>query len=109
VNWNAPASSSTDGAIAQSFAASHGVGLHIQGLPVAFHVSFGDANTEVTDYRTLQQLDLTRYQTLSLSLISHGIWVSPRGIWYVSAAHGPEELDATLTRFDKALIDWLNV
>jgi glutamate-1-semialdehyde 2,1-aminomutase len=87
----------------------HGVPLRVQGLPAAFHVSFGDANTEVTDYRTLQQLDLTRYQTLSLSLISHGIWVSPRGIWYVSAAHGPEELDATLTRFDKALIDWLNV
>jgi glutamate-1-semialdehyde 2,1-aminomutase len=82
----------------------HGVQLHLQGLPAAFHVSFGDA--EVTDYRTLQKLDLARYRAFSRSLIEHGIWVADRGIWYVSASHGPRELDAALGRFDRTLQDW---
>lgn len=72
--------------------------------PRAFHVSLGEA--EVTDYRSLQRLDLAGYADLAKSLIGHGIWVSPRGIWYVSATHGPRELDAALTRVDAALRDW---
>ncbi|HVV11182.1 aspartate aminotransferase family protein [Amycolatopsis sp.] len=78
--------------------------LRVAGLPQAFHVSFGDA--EVTDYRTLQQLDLARYEKLASTLVDHGLWVAGRGVWYVSAAHGQRELDAALTRFDKALASW---
>ncbi len=83
---------------------SYGVPLHVAGLPMAFHVSFGDA--EPTDYRSLQQLDLARYADLVNTLIAHGLWVAPRGIWYVSAAHGPRELDIALSRFDAALRGW---
>ncbi|MQA10728.1 MAG: aspartate aminotransferase family protein, partial [Pseudonocardiaceae bacterium] len=61
---------------------------------------------DVVDYRTLQQLDLDRYAQLAASLIEHGIWVANRGVWYVSASHGPDELDAALTRFGKTLTDW---
>lgn len=82
----------------------HGVPLRVAGLPMAFHVSFGDA--EVTDYRTLQQLDLGRYAQFAAALVEHGIWVSGRGIWYLSASHGDRELDAALTRFDQTLADW---
>lgn len=84
---------------------SHGVPLRVEGLPVAFHVSFGEA--EVTDYRSLQQLDLARYTDLAKALVDHGIWVAGRGVWYVSAAHGPAELEAALTRFKAALTDWM--
>jgi glutamate-1-semialdehyde 2,1-aminomutase len=84
--------------------AEHSLPLRVSGLPPAFHVSFGDA--EVTDYRTLQQLDLARYAKLASTLIDHGLWVAGRGVWYVSASHGPRELDAALTRFDKALTQW---
>lgn len=82
----------------------HGLPLRVQGLPMAFHVSFGDG--DVTDYRSLQQLDLPRYTSLAASLVEHGLWVAGRGVWYVSAAHGPDELEAALTRFDKTLTDW---
>lgn len=83
----------------------HGLPMRVAGVPAAFHVSFGTA--DVTDYRTLQQLDLARYAQLAEALIDHGIWVAARGVWYVSASHGPDELDTTLTRFAKTLTDWL--
>lgn len=81
----------------------YGLPLRVEGLPAAFHVSFGDA--EVTDYRSLQQLDLERYDRLAKSLVDHGLWVAGRGVWYVSASHGGDELDAALTRFEAALKD----
>ncbi|MFC0530326.1 aspartate aminotransferase family protein [Phytohabitans kaempferiae] len=84
--------------------AKHGLDLHVQGLPMAFHVSFG--TEDATDYRTIRRLDLARYEKLAAALIQHGIWVASRGVWYVSAAHGPKELDQTLTRIDRALKDW---
>jgi glutamate-1-semialdehyde 2,1-aminomutase len=84
----------------------HAVGLHVQGLPAAFHVSFSrDAAGagEVVDHAGLQVLDLARYARFSRTLIRHGVWVAGRGIWYCSAAHGNSELDDTLERFDRAL------
>lgn len=84
---------------------AHDVPLRVSGLPPAFHVSFGDA--EVRDYRSLQQLDLARYETLASVLVEHGIWVTGRGVWYVSASHGQRELETALTRFDKALTQWV--
>ncbi|HEX5114271.1 MAG TPA: aminotransferase class III-fold pyridoxal phosphate-dependent enzyme [Pseudonocardiaceae bacterium] len=82
----------------------YGLPLRVEGLPMAFHVSFGDA--DVADYRTLRQLDLARYERLATALVEHGIWVTGRGVWYVSACHGTAELDAVLDRFDKTLLDW---
>ncbi|MEU0466413.1 aspartate aminotransferase family protein [Amycolatopsis sp. NPDC006131] len=79
----------------------YGLPLRVAGLPPAFHVAFGDAT--VTDYRSLQQLDLARYERLSKALLEHGLWVAGRGVWYVSAAHGEDELDAALTRFAAAV------
>jgi glutamate-1-semialdehyde 2,1-aminomutase len=88
----------------REIAARQEVQLRVAGLPAAFHVSFGDA--DVTDYRSLQKLDLARYERLAAALVDNGIWLAGRGIWYVSAAHGPRELDAALTRFDKTLGEW---
>ncbi|MFB9726998.1 aspartate aminotransferase family protein [Haloechinothrix salitolerans] len=84
---------------------SFGEPLRVEGMPMAFHVSFGDA--EVTDYRSLQELDLQRYASLASVLVEHGIWVARRGIWFVSEAHGPAELDDALTRFKTGFKDWL--
>lgn len=85
----------------RDLASSYDLPLRVSGLPVAFHVSFGDA--DVTDYRSLQRLDLDRYAQLADDLVEHGIWVARRGVWYVSASHGPEELTAALKRFDETL------
>lgn len=84
---------------------SLGEPLRVEGLPMAFHVSFGD--TEVTDYRGLRRLRLDRYASLAQVLVEHGVWVARRGIWFVSAAHGPAEFDDALTRVHAAFKDWL--
>jgi len=81
--------------------ADHGLRLRVQGLPMAFHVGFGP-DEPITDYRGLEALDLRRYADLVPTLVGHGIWVAPRGIWYVSAAHGDRELSVALERLDAA-------
>lgn len=80
----------------------HGVPLRAQGLPMAFHVSFGDP-APVHDHAGVQTLDLARYHAFSRVLAEHGVWVTGRGIWYVSAVHGDNELAAALDRLDQAL------
>ncbi|WP_116998982.1 aspartate aminotransferase family protein [Desertimonas flava] len=81
-----------------------GVALHVQGIPVAFHVSFGRSGV-ISDYAGLASLDLDGYAAFAQRLCRHGVWVAGRGIWYVSAAHGSAELSDTLTRFGRALDD----
>jgi glutamate-1-semialdehyde 2,1-aminomutase len=85
-------------------AADHGHQIVVHGLPAAFHVSFGAAT--ITDWRSLQKMDLIAYQQFSHSLVDHGIWVTDRGIWYTSTAHGPDALDAALERFESAISIW---
>lgn len=92
------------------FAARHGVPLRVQGLPMAFHVSFGGEGVpdgDVADHRGLTRLDLARYERFAAHLVEHGVWVAGRGIWYVSAAHGDAELAATVERLERAFTTWV--
>jgi glutamate-1-semialdehyde 2,1-aminomutase len=82
----------------------HGAEMRVEGLPVAFHVSFGSG--DVYDYASLQGLGLAEYESFSRLLVKHGLWVTGRGVWYVSGAHAEAELDETLKRFDAALSEW---
>jgi glutamate-1-semialdehyde 2,1-aminomutase len=86
----------------RALGARHGVPLRVQGMPVAFHASFGHTDP-VHDLRGLARLDRTRYAAFTRELADAGVWVAGRGIWYVSAAHGEHELQATLDRVDTAL------
>ena len=81
--------------------AAHSLPLRVDGLPSAFHVSFGEA--DVFDLRTLQTLDLRRYSLFARELSRHGVWVAARGVWYVSTEHGDRELETTFDRLDTAL------
>lgn len=82
--------------------ARHRLPIRVQGLPMAFHVSFGDPEP-IHDFTGLASLDLTGYVEFSRILVDHGVWVAGRGIWYVSAAHGERELTTTLERLDAAM------
>ncbi|WP_166355656.1 aspartate aminotransferase family protein [Phytoactinopolyspora limicola] len=84
--------------------AARGLPLRVQGLPMAFHVSFGDPEP-IYDYAGLARIDLARYARFADTLVDHGVWVAARGIWYVSAAHGETELATALERFEAALSD----
>lgn len=83
--------------------AARGLPLRAQGVPMAFHVSFGPPDRLRDHAATERVLDRARYAEFSTTLIDHGLWVAPRGIWYVSAVHGERELAATLDRLDAAL------
>jgi glutamate-1-semialdehyde 2,1-aminomutase len=53
----------------------HMVGLNVQGLPAAFHVSFRrdlSGSGEAADHAGVQALDLARYARFSRTLIRHG-------------------------------------
>lgn len=78
-----------------------GAPLRLQGLPMAFHASFGEGE-EVHDYSDLKRLDTDRYGKLVDHLIERGVWLAGRGVWYLSAAHGDEEIDRTLERAEAA-------
>jgi beta-alanine--pyruvate transaminase len=86
----------------RDLAQEHGVPLRVQGIGPAFHVSFGD-DAPIHDFAELQTLDLARYSAFVPRLVDQGVWVTGRGIWYVSAAHGDAELTAVLERLDAAL------
>jgi len=88
----------------EKIGSNHDEQVHVQGLPMAFHVSFG--TDDATDFRTLNRLDGSRYEKFTPSLVDHGLWVASRGIWYVFAAHGARELQTTLERFEEALTAW---
>ena len=76
--------------------------LRIQGVAGAFHASVADSDLEVWDFRDLARLDSDAYLKLVDRMIAAGIWLSGRGIWYVSAAHGEDEVDVTLDRCREA-------
>jgi glutamate-1-semialdehyde 2,1-aminomutase len=87
----------------RALAAEAAVPLHVQGLPVAFHASFGGAGHEFSDFRGLLTRDAERYARFARRLFDAGLWVAPRGIWYLSAAHGQREVEIALERTSRAL------
>lgn len=89
----------------RALAASHGVPLRVQGPPMAFHASFGD-DGPVRNPRQLAGLRLADYAHFTRVAAEHGVWLAGRGVWYVSAAHGPAELELTMERIDEALNAW---
>jgi glutamate-1-semialdehyde 2,1-aminomutase len=78
------------------------IALRTQGVPGAFHASVADTEVDVRDYRDLGRLDGDAYQRLVEAMIGSGIWLSGRGIWYLSASHGDEEVSVTLDRCREA-------
>lgn len=85
----------------ESASNEHCLDLHVQGVGMAFHVSFGrDAN--IRDNNDLATIDTQRYGLLTEKLFDQGVFVARRGIWYVSAAHGARELEETEHRIELA-------
>ena len=82
-------------------ARDHGLEMNVQGLPMAFHVGFGEG--PVRSFSDMQRLDAGRYATFSRVLVEHGVWVTGRGIWYLSTAHTDVDVDETLERVRRAM------
>ena len=80
--------------------------IQVRGLPAAFHVSF-DTTDPVTSFSDLQRADSDRYRRLVPHAIDAGVWLTGRGIWYVSGAHDDATNDATLARMRNALTNFV--
>jgi glutamate-1-semialdehyde 2,1-aminomutase len=76
--------------------------VHVQGLPQAFHVSYGRREHDIRDFAELQDQDAAAYQHVVSALMQAGVWVSGRGIWYVSAAHDEQALAAAAAGLEYA-------
>ncbi|MBI3980003.1 MAG: aspartate aminotransferase family protein [Chloroflexi bacterium] len=79
-----------------------GVPLHVQGLPTVFNTCFTDQGA-VTDYRSYQRTDLARQKQFVRALQDHGVRVTSRGTWFLSAAHTDADVDETLAAAAVAL------
>lgn len=80
--------------------------LQVRGVPAAFHVAF-DTAEPVTSFAELQRADADRYRRLVPHTIEAGVWLTGRGIWYVSGAHDDATNDATLVRMKMALTEFV--
>jgi glutamate-1-semialdehyde 2,1-aminomutase len=76
--------------------------LHVQGLGTVFNTCF-TTQSEVTDYRSYQRTDLERLRRFLRALQDHGVRVTSRGTWFLSAAHTDADIDETLAAAEKAL------
>jgi glutamate-1-semialdehyde 2,1-aminomutase len=83
-------------------AVKHGAPLHIQGLPMSFHLSFG-SDEKIRNYEDLTKQNDTLYKSFVKRIWESKLWITDRGIWYVSMAHTTEDVKTTLERFDNAL------
>lgn len=86
----------------KQMAIKHGAPLHIQGLPMAFHLSFG-SDEKIRNYEDLLKQNDAMYKEFVAVVRQSNIWITDRGIWYLSMAHTHEDVKETLQRFDNAL------
>lgn len=89
----------------QDLGQKHGLPLHIQGFPTAFHASFTDLDA-IRDYRDFaQHCDKARYSRFCVAMLERGVRLIERGIWYISAAHSEADVEKTLQAADEALAE----
>lgn len=81
-----------------AIAKDRGVIVKVEGLPMAFSVTL-DTWSGLSAAPAQKK---AAAQRLHAALAEAGIWTTTRGLWFVSAAHGDEELAATVTRAAKA-------
>jgi glutamate-1-semialdehyde 2,1-aminomutase len=89
-------------ALLASLFAELGVPLVVRGLPAAFYVGF-DSGEPVRNYGDLQRSDPARYRRLVSQAKASGLWLTSRGIWFLSAAHDAVTTAATIERLHRAL------
>jgi glutamate-1-semialdehyde 2,1-aminomutase len=86
----------------RDLASSRGLPIQVRGLPAAFHLSFDD-DRPVRCYEDLLRADADRYRAVVAAARDNGLWLTGRGIWYVSAAHDGTTTTQTLERLGRAL------
>jgi glutamate-1-semialdehyde 2,1-aminomutase len=77
--------------------------LLVQGVPMAFHVSFTE-KTAIHDYRDyVLYCDKTGYSDFTFAMLKRGVRLIERGIWYLSVAHNEDHISQTLAAVEASL------
>lgn len=72
-----------------------GISILVQGIGPMFHLAF-TRQPAVLDYRSYLECDQELYHQFADMLLEEGIRVLSRGMWYLSTAHTPEDIEFTL-------------
>ncbi len=78
------------------------INLHVAGVGGVFNTSFTDQE-EVYDYDSFKRAHEALSKAFLEALLRRGVRLTSRGTWFVSAAHTPEDIEATLAAADAAL------
>lgn len=81
-----------------------GVPALVTGPGPVFQVAFTDA-AEITGYRGFAAADHERAGRLHRAMLRRGVSIVPRGLWFLSDAHGDDDLERAVTAFRGALRD----
>lgn len=81
---------------------THGLPLRLQGPGPMFHMAFATL-LRATEYRHVAADDRASYQAFCRAMLLEGVRLIERGLWYVSAAHGEADVEATLAAADRVL------
>lgn len=79
----------------RSAAQATGVPVRVEGPGSVFQVYFTDAQ-QITDYRDYAATDLKTGHRVHELLLQAGINIVPRGLWFMSAEHTEDDIDATI-------------
>jgi glutamate-1-semialdehyde 2,1-aminomutase len=83
-------------------ACRHGSNLKVQGHGSVFNTFFSDA-PEMFDYASFKRSDADRLKAFLDALLSVGIRPTPRGTWFISAAHSLADVERTLAGVNEVL------
>jgi glutamate-1-semialdehyde 2,1-aminomutase len=86
----------------QQIARELDAGLEVQGLGSVFHTYFGSGQQPV-DYRSYCATDRSRLRQFVDALLDHGVRITARGTWFLSAAHSEMDIQETLAAARQAM------
>ena len=86
----------------RNIAAERGLKLLVSGFGAAFALHFTD-RTELREYRDVLDDDSAALQKFLHAAMAEGIHSLPDGRFYVSAAHGEQDVEETLAALDRVL------
>jgi glutamate-1-semialdehyde 2,1-aminomutase len=81
------------------------IGCIVQGPGSMFQVVFTDDPRPLSHYRDLARADVKKFAAFRQSLLEHGVFINSSGLacWFISAAHGPDQVLAAQTAIDAAM------
>lgn len=79
-------------------------GIVNQAGPV-FHLMF-TTERQVDSFEAFQKRDADLYTAFAQEMLEEGVLLRPNGLWYVSAAHGEDEIRETLEAANRVFARW---